>query len=228
LLLDEADVFLTRRDWGDVSRNALVSVFLRQLEYYSGILFLTTNRVGVIGETFKSRIHVSLQYPRIGLEETRKIWTNMLTRIERENATSKLEIVFNHNALLAFATKHYKTHEKTGKTWNARQIKNAFQTAVALGQYDRKKALRNANLTVQQAEASEERKWMNVKLKSENFSYIAKTARDFEDYLTTRWQSVYRCTALNFCCRSTGRYVRDTVKLHIYLLIVQTHHLCTL
>jgi hypothetical protein len=37
-------------------------VFLRVLEYYSGILFLTTNRVGIMDEAFKSRIHVSLYY----------------------------------------------------------------------------------------------------------------------------------------------------------------------
>ncbi len=31
----------------DIHRNALVSIFLRQLEYFQGILFLTTNRVEV-------------------------------------------------------------------------------------------------------------------------------------------------------------------------------------
>lgn len=47
LLLDEADVFLEKRNMHDIHRNALVSIFLRQLEYYQGILFLTTNRVEV-------------------------------------------------------------------------------------------------------------------------------------------------------------------------------------
>lgn len=47
LLLDEADVFLEKRDMHNIHRNALVSVFLRQLEYFQGILFLTTNRVEV-------------------------------------------------------------------------------------------------------------------------------------------------------------------------------------
>jgi len=60
LLLDEAEVFLAKRNLEDLRRNAMVSVFLRILEYYSGILFLTTNRVGTIDEAFKSRIHVSL------------------------------------------------------------------------------------------------------------------------------------------------------------------------
>lgn len=45
LLLDEADVFLEKREVHDIHRNALVSIFLRLLEYFQGILFLTTNRV---------------------------------------------------------------------------------------------------------------------------------------------------------------------------------------
>lgn len=60
LLLDEADVFLAQRTQTDIERNALVSIFLRALEYYSGILFLTTNRVGSIDEAFRSRIHMRL------------------------------------------------------------------------------------------------------------------------------------------------------------------------
>jgi SpoVK/Ycf46/Vps4 family AAA+-type ATPase len=44
LLLDEADVFMARRTQTDLQRNALVSVFLRVLEYYAGILFLTTSK----------------------------------------------------------------------------------------------------------------------------------------------------------------------------------------
>lgn len=44
LLLDEADVFLEERSLHDLERNALVSIFLRLLEYYRGILILTTNR----------------------------------------------------------------------------------------------------------------------------------------------------------------------------------------
>lgn len=65
LLFDEADVFLSQRSKQDMKRNALVSVFLRVLEYYNGLLFLTTNRVGTIDEAFKSRIHLSLYYVSI-------------------------------------------------------------------------------------------------------------------------------------------------------------------
>ena len=46
VLLDEADVFLQTRDDNNITRNALVSIFLRQLEYFEGLLILTTNRIG--------------------------------------------------------------------------------------------------------------------------------------------------------------------------------------
>ena len=41
LLLDEADIFLQERDMYDVKRNALVSIFLRELDYFEGILFVS-------------------------------------------------------------------------------------------------------------------------------------------------------------------------------------------
>ena len=44
LLLDEADVYMERRDFSDLYCNAMTGVFLRQLDYYRGVLFLTTSR----------------------------------------------------------------------------------------------------------------------------------------------------------------------------------------
>jgi len=54
LLLDEAEVFLQQRNTTDVHRNALVSIFLRQLEYYQGILILTTNLITQCDAAFES------------------------------------------------------------------------------------------------------------------------------------------------------------------------------
>lgn len=47
-LLDEIDIFFEQRSLEDMKRNALVSVFLRVLEYYEGILVLTSKRVGYL------------------------------------------------------------------------------------------------------------------------------------------------------------------------------------
>ncbi|KUI62436.1 hypothetical protein VP1G_09551 [Cytospora mali] len=65
VLLEEAEVFLEQRTLQELNHNALVSVFLRALEYYEGILILTTNRVGTFDEAFKSRIQPSLRDERL-------------------------------------------------------------------------------------------------------------------------------------------------------------------
>jgi len=62
LLFDEADVFLEARGRGenDLRRNAMVSVLLRVLEYYDGILILTTNRMRSFDIAVQSRIRKSI------------------------------------------------------------------------------------------------------------------------------------------------------------------------
>jgi SpoVK/Ycf46/Vps4 family AAA+-type ATPase len=62
VLLDEADIFLERRSSsGDLLRNAMVSVVLRMVEYFAGVLFLTTNRVASFDPAFQTRITVALR-----------------------------------------------------------------------------------------------------------------------------------------------------------------------
>lgn len=67
LLIDEADVFLAERTPTDIERNAIVSIFLRELEYYQGILLLTTNQAQVIDEAFQSQLR-----PRHPLDSSAK------------------------------------------------------------------------------------------------------------------------------------------------------------
>lgn len=81
VLLDEADVYLEKRRTRDLHRNGLVSVFLRALEYYKGVLFLTTNRVEAFDDAFTSRIHVALHYKRLGDEDRRRIWMHNFERL---------------------------------------------------------------------------------------------------------------------------------------------------
>ncbi len=60
VLLDEADVFLQERDKTDVSRNALVSIFLTQVEYHPGILIFTTNLIKQIDSAFESTCYLRM------------------------------------------------------------------------------------------------------------------------------------------------------------------------
>ncbi|KAI7082490.1 hypothetical protein KC356_g8321 [Hortaea werneckii] len=87
LLLDEADVFLEKREVHDIHRNALVSIFLRLLEYFQGILFLTTNRVDTFDEAFQSRIHLPLRYGELSAKAKRRVW-GMFLEMARGNSAS--------------------------------------------------------------------------------------------------------------------------------------------
>lgn len=63
------------------------------------------------------------------------------------------------------------------------QIRNAFQTALALGHEERHAVLREAGKTPEEAASSGKKKWMTVKLVTKNFGSIARTTRGFEDYI---------------------------------------------
>ena len=92
ILIDEADVYLAQRSLQDVHRNALVSVFLRHLEYFQGIMFLTTNRVETFDMAFQSRIHFSIRFVDLGKDAKKKIWKTFLGRVKMEANISEKEI----------------------------------------------------------------------------------------------------------------------------------------
>ncbi|KAL9629437.1 MAG: hypothetical protein Q9164_006881 [Protoblastenia rupestris] len=79
LLLDEADVFVQSRSFINL-HNGLVSVFLRTLEYYRGIMIPTTNRVKDIDDAIQSRISVALHYGPLGLDTRKTIWESFLKK----------------------------------------------------------------------------------------------------------------------------------------------------
>jgi hypothetical protein len=77
MLIDEADVYIKRRD-DNIAMNAVVGVFLRVLEYFNGLLFLTTNRVDDIDEAIVSRCIAMIRYDAPDDAARRKIWRVML------------------------------------------------------------------------------------------------------------------------------------------------------
>lgn len=66
-------------------------VFLRNLEYYQGIMFLTTNRVESIDTAFRSRIDLILPYPNLNLPARRKIWSSFLEPLAKKRSFSERE-----------------------------------------------------------------------------------------------------------------------------------------
>lgn len=75
---------------------------------------------------------MALYYPPLNWLTTKKIWRNLIRRA-RESAT---KIECNPDALIDFAWQLFEDQDKHNKSigppWNGRQIRNAFQSAIAL------------------------------------------------------------------------------------------------
>ena len=80
LLLDEADVYIRRRG-NDLQHNAIVAEFLRTLEYFSGLLFMTTNRVDDIDDAILSRCIAVVDYQPPGPDDSRRLWTTLAAQL---------------------------------------------------------------------------------------------------------------------------------------------------
>nr|PNR35428.1 hypothetical protein PHYPA_023328 [Physcomitrium patens] len=80
LLLDEADMYLEKQSSFDLTRTAMIEIFLRNLDYHRGVLFFTTNRVFAFDEAFLSRISMILYYESKPADRW-KIWESVLNRV---------------------------------------------------------------------------------------------------------------------------------------------------
>ncbi|KAJ4314293.1 hypothetical protein N0V94_006513 [Neodidymelliopsis sp. IMI 364377] len=175
LLLDEADVFLASRSSGggaDLNRNALVAVFLRVLEYYTGILFLTTNRIGDFDEAFASRIHVSLEYPQLSRNSTEKILALNMRLIKERFRKNRRLIDIEETEICSKFLDFWQDNEEA--RLNGRQIRNACQTALALAEFE---AQGNSHEAVLRPDAT-------VNLQPTHFDTILNAYLDFADYLS--------------------------------------------
>jgi hypothetical protein len=118
ILLDEADVFMAERSPADIVRNELVSIFLRELEYFQGIIFLTTNLYSTIDAAFRSRVNIHLLFTPLSVASRLVLWRKFLSRLPASatvpNPLDRLE---------------EKELEELGR-WelNGREIKNAIKT----------------------------------------------------------------------------------------------------
>lgn len=119
VLLDEADVFLSKRDDHNLARNAITSVFLRLLEYYRGILLLTTNRLTSLDDAFQSRLHFCFEYEDLNEAARASIWKTFLAKV---NADTTVNVELADEGILELAKLNL----------NGRQIKNVVSIAQAV------------------------------------------------------------------------------------------------
>jgi len=134
-------------------------------------------------EAFKSRIHIALYYPPLSLPQTTRIWDLQIRRTRER----KRPIQCDKDDLLRFATELFDRQEKNidnvGPVRNGRQIRNAFQSAIALARY----------------RPSDKRL---VEETPEHFGKVARVSNEFNDYLF----HVHRAPESSHATRNMLRY----------------------
>ncbi|KAM0228596.1 hypothetical protein ACHAP5_011897 [Fusarium lateritium] len=184
LLLDEADVFLARRDTHNLQRNALVS--------------------GILDEAFKSRIHISLYYEPLSRHQTVEIFRVNIRRLrgiedekQRQLEGTELEqprLRIMAKSIIDYAQSYYDEHEDTPHLrWNGRQIRNAFQIASSLAHYNMNKAsLSTDDLQSSQVASPvlDERQFENVAVAIEQFGNYMDYTKAMTDADQARLETI--------------------------------------
>lgn len=131
------------------------------MEYFGGLLFLTTYRVGHIDEAFISRVHVIIGFEKLDPSKRKRIWANFLDKLNRERK-GRIRVTPGGRS---FA----QGDEMGAMEWNGREIRNALQTAIALAEYD----LRESG----EGDDSE------ILVEAEHFRRVMEMSKSFRDYM---------------------------------------------
>lgn len=92
------------------------------MEYYRGILFLTTNRVGHFDDAFVSRVHVVIRYENLSDKDRATIWTQFFNKLQAERG--------RYITVSRKARRYVLEDEEVTKIpWNGREIRNGTSLA---------------------------------------------------------------------------------------------------
>lgn len=128
LLIDEIDIYVHERGT-DIEQNAIVGTLLRTLEYFSGVIFMTTNRDLMIDDAVLSRCSATLHYSNPGIEDAlanvKQYATLFDVKLPDEQAMAFLETLFEE----------FNANDKTagGNPISPRTIKNLLRLIKRLG-----------------------------------------------------------------------------------------------
>lgn len=174
VLIDEAETFLTKRKAGDFSRNSIVTAFLRALEYYRGMIFLTTNEPGRIDDAVSSRIHLAIEYRSLDKHKRQQIWLKHINQMQQQQDApswpKEVPRVTVDEITQNFITSETGVKNIESLKMSGRDIRNAFQTAVKLARFDAEAKARVANRPPPKT----------IKLESRHFEKAMKTKFDLK------------------------------------------------
>lgn len=116
---------------------------------------------------------MSLHYPPLSAQFTQEVWKTNLRRM-KDGPPAVREMVYDRDEILRFAKKHFK---ESKEKWNGRQIRNAFQTAIALALWDKAKESNS------ESNSGASAKQKPAVLTRRHFKRVAETSQAFNDYM---------------------------------------------
>ena len=114
-----------------------MTVLLRVLEYYDGILILTTNRLRSFDIAVQSRVNLAIKYNCLSDEQKKAIYRNFVNQLNGDNTDDKED-------LLQFVEDT--EDESPFRLLNGRQIRNVLFSAASLAQAEPDKRLRREHI----------------------------------------------------------------------------------
>jgi len=119
-----------RMPWSQVSQNhnlmVLIltrTVLLREVEYFKGVLIMTTNRAIAFDIAMLSRIHRTINFGTLTAEQESKVWNIYYNKLVKSQP---------HSADLGSIETWIKRHRKKRTGFNGREIRNVFITTKTL------------------------------------------------------------------------------------------------
>jgi SpoVK/Ycf46/Vps4 family AAA+-type ATPase len=135
LLIDEADVYVHRRG-DDIQQNAIVGVFLRVLEYYRGVLFMTSNRETIIDDAIMSRATAWIRYDIPDREKAKAIWRVLAMQYKVTLSALEIAQLAEHAKFRAISGRSIKNLLKLAVLRNAcKQVPVTVESLVYVAQF---------------------------------------------------------------------------------------------
>ena len=97
------------------------------MEYYEGILILTTNRIKMFDVAVQSRVHLAVRYQDLSPTDRNKVFMNFYNQLTTENCDELTKL------------KNYMDDVVEENPFNGRQIRNIFSSALALAREHKRK-----------------------------------------------------------------------------------------
>jgi AAA+ superfamily predicted ATPase len=103
----------------------IFTVLLRVLEYYEGIMILTTNRITSLDIAVQSRIHLAIRYEDLTNKQKIEIFRHFLSQLEPDSIEDFEDIM-----------EYIKEHGAEADL-NGRQIRNIVSSSLSLARNDK-------------------------------------------------------------------------------------------